>query len=322
MKSRAVLVTGATGFIGRYVVPHLLDEGLRVLALIPEGESYTFPADKAVETVKGDITGTLQIPAEVSAIYHCAGVIKREELMETVNVRGTQNVVDAAIGHNCRLIHLSSAGVVGNTKEKVVNEETPCNPDSLYEKTKFRAEEIVRQGINRGLKAQILRPTIVFGTGRAPQDDSFLQLIRTIAAGNYRNIRGGSGIYNIIYAGEVARAMSALDDDAIPNGGVFIINTPMCFAEFASIVCSAAGKDNIKIGNIPYVAALSAAAVFSLLSLLTGRKRSLTFSRLKALTETRTFSQDRLIDETSYMPLHSAQEYLKKVCVEYHITPH
>lgn len=322
MKSRAVLVTGATGFIGRYVVPHLLDEGLRVLALIPEGENYTFPADKAVETVKGDITGTLQIPAEVSAIYHCAGVIKREELMETVNVRGTQNVVDAAIGHNCRLIHLSSAGVVGNTKEKVVNEETPCNPDSLYEKTKFRAEEIIGQGINRGLKAQILRPTIVFGTGRAPQDDSFLQLIRTIAAGNYRNIRGGSGIYNIVYAGEVARAMSALDDDAVPNGGAFIINTPLSFSEFAPIIYSAAGKDNIKVGNIPYAAALGAAAAFSLLSLLTGRKRSLTFSRLKALTERRTFSQDRLLNETPYRPIHSVQEYLKKVCEEYGITPH
>lgn len=319
MKSRAVLVTGATGFIGRYVVSHLLDEGLRVFALIPEGENYIFPADKAVETVKGDITGPLRIPAEVSAIYHCAGVIKREELMEPVNVQGTQNIVEAAIEHNCRLIHLSSAGVVGNTKEKTINEETPCYPDSLYEKTKYKAEEVIRQGINRGLKAQILRPTIVFGTGRAPQDDSFLQLIRSIASDNYRNIRGGSGIYNIVYSGEVARAMTALDDDAVPNGSVFIINTPLRFSEFASIVCSSAGKDKAKIGNIPYAAALSAAAIFSLLHLLTGRKRGLTFSRLKALTEKRIFSQDRLVRETAYREFHTVHEYLKKVCQEYRL---
>jgi len=322
VKNGAVLVTGATGFIGKYVVSHLLDEGLKVFSLIPEGENYTFPADKAVETVRGDITGPLRIPAEVSAIYHCAGVIKREELMEPVNVRGTQNVVEAAIAHNCRLIHLSSAGVVGNTKEKVVDEETPCNPYSLYEKTKLRAEEIVRQGIDSGLKAQILRPTIVFGTGRAPEDDSFLQLIRSITSGRYRNIRGGDGIYNIIYAGEVARAMSALDNDAIPNGSVFIINTPLRFSEFASIISAASGKNTVKIGNIPYAAALAAAAAFSFLSLLTGRKRSLTFSRLKALTEKRTFSQDRLLNETPYRPIHTVQEYLKKICEEYGITPH
>ena len=322
MKNRAVLVTGATGFIGKYVVSHLLEEGLRIFVLVPDGEDYTPPENRDVEIMRGDITGPLRIPDEVSAIYHCAGVIKREELMEPVNVRGTRNVVEAAIGHNCRLIHLSSAGVVGDTKEKVVDEETLCNPNSLYEKTKFRAEEIVRQGINRGLKAQILRPTIVFGTGRAPQDDSFLQLIRAITAGNYRNISGGSGIYNIIYAGEVARAMPSLDDDAIPNGSVFIINTPVRFSEFASIISSAAGKDNIKIGNIPYIAALSAAAVFSLLSLLTGRKRSLTFSRLKALTEKRSFSQDRLVSTTSYRPLHTVAEYLKKVCMEYGVAPH
>jgi nucleoside-diphosphate-sugar epimerase len=322
VKNRAVLVTGATGFIGKYVVPHLLDEGLRVFALIPEDEDHIFPANKAVEVVEGDIASPLRIPLEISAIYHCAGVIKREGEMERVNVQGTQNVVEVAIGRDCRLIHLSSAGVVGNAKKTTIDEETPCYPDSLYEKTKYKAEEVIRQGINRGLKAQILRPTIVFGTGRAPQDDSFLQLIRSIASGNYRNIRGGSGIYNIVYAGEVARAMSALDDDAVPNGGVFIINTPIHFSEFASIICSAAGKDNVKVGNIPYAAAFAAAGIFSLLYRLTGKNKGLTFSRLKALTERRTFSQDRLVRETSYIPLHSVHEYLKKVCEEYRITPH
>ena len=322
MKKGAVLVTGATGFIGKYVVTYLLDEGLKIFAFIPQGEDHAFLSDKAIEIVEGDITFPLQVPAEVSAIYHCAGVIKREEEMERVNVRGTENVVEAAIAYNCRLIHLSSAGVVGSTKEWVIKEETRCNPDNLYEKTKFRAEEIVMRGVGRGLKAQILRPTIVFGTGRAPQDDSFLQLIRAIAAGRYRNISGGSGIYNIIYAGEVARAMSTLDDDAIPNGGTFIINTPVCFSEFASIVLEVAGNSNTKPGNIPYIAALPAAAIFSLHSLLSHRKKALTFSRLKALTEKRSFSQDRLVSTTSYRPLHTVQEYLRKVCEEYGITPH
>ncbi len=322
MKDRAVLVTGATGFIGRYVVSHLLGAGLRVFALIPEGEDHPFYTEGAVEVIRGDITEPLQIPAEVGAIYHCAGVIKRDGEMERVNVQGTQNIVEAAIAHYCRLIHLSSAGVVGDTKEKIIDEKTPCNPDSLYEKTKFMAEKVIREAIARGLKAQILRPTIVFGTGRAPGDDSFLQLIRAITVGNYRNISRGNGIYNIVYAGEVARAMHALDDDAIPNGGIFIINTPICFAEFASTICIVAGKDNMKIGNIPYVAALGAAAAFSSLSLLTGRKRSLTFSRLKALTERRTFSQDRLVLETPYRPLHTVHEYLKKVCIEYGLTSH
>lgn len=322
MNNRAVLVTGATGFIGKYVVSHLLDEGLRIFALVPEGEEYFPPANKAIEVIKGDITGPLQIPSAVDSIYHCAGVIMREEEMEKVNVRGTQNISEAAIANNCRLIHLSSAGVVGKTNKQTINEETPCRPDSLYEKTKLRAEEIVIQGIGRGLKAQVLRPTIVFGTGRAPENDSFLQLVRAIAAGNYRHIRGGNGIYNIIYAGEVARAMCALDDDAIPNGSVFIINTPLRFSEFASIISATAGKETIKIGNIPYAAALTAAAAFSLLHLLTGKKRGLTFSRLRALTERRSFPQDRLIHETPYRPLHTVQEYLKEVCIEYGIAPH
>jgi nucleoside-diphosphate-sugar epimerase len=319
MKKKAVLVTGATGFIGRYVTDCLIKEGLQVFALTrTDGEGFALK-NSGVEIINGDITNRLVIPDEVSTIYHCAGVIGREEDMWPVNVHGTQNAVEAAVDHNCRLIYLSSAGVVGRTTKKNVNEETPCNPDNLYEMTKFKAEEIVIQGIKiRGLKTQILRPSTVFGEGREPEKDSFFQLIQAIAAGRYRHIRKGNGIYNIIYAGEVARAMFMLDNDNITNGRAYFINTPVSFAEFALTVSDSLKNNREKIGNIPYVAAFAGAAVFSFMELLTGKKRGLTFSRLKALTDTRVFSQARLLNETDYRPLCRVDEYLKQLCNKYY----
>ncbi|MCX5807566.1 MAG: NAD-dependent epimerase/dehydratase family protein [Proteobacteria bacterium] len=314
MKKEAVLVTGATGFIGKYVVENLLDEDFIVYALTRTNNPVL---NKNVEIIKGDITESFIVPDEVGKIYHCAGVISEKMRMWPVNVQGTKNIVDAAIEHNCKLIHLSSAGVIGKASNKNINEETPCNPRSLYEKTKFEAEEVVREGIKRGLRAQMLRPTIVFGEGREPEKDSLLQLLRTIVSGRYRHISKGRGVYNIVYAGEVARAMHVLGNDSITNGRVFFINTPLSFSEFASIVYRSVKKNEKNIGNIPYVLAFGAAFAFSFLQLITGKKRGLTFSRLKALTDASIISQERMLNETGYKPLYGVDEYLKQLCAEY-----
>jgi nucleoside-diphosphate-sugar epimerase len=317
MKKRSVLVTGATGFIGKYVVPYLVEEGLRVFVLTRTDNVGKFVLNDDVEVLKGDITKKLIIPDEVSSIYHCAGVIEEEDRMWPVNVQGTQNVVEAALEGRCRLIHLSSAGVVGRTTGKIIDEETPCNPRSPYEITKLKAEEIVKQGIMKGLRAQILRPTIVFGKGRNPEKDSFFQFIRAIAAGKYRHINRGRGKYNIIYAGEVAHAMFVLDKDNIPNGRVYFINTPVSFFEFASIISESVKNCNEKTKNIPYIAAFGAAFAFSFLQLITGKKRGLTFSLFETLTDSKVFSQERLLNETEYGPFYGVEEYLKQLCDEY-----
>ena len=164
----------------------------------------------------------------------------------------------------------------------------------------------------------MLRPTTVFGEGREPEKDSFLQLMRSVIAGRYRHIRKGRGIYNIVYAGEVAHAMFVLDDDNIPNGKAYFINTPVSFSEFASIVSKSIKKSKKKIGNIPYLVALTAAIIFSFMELLTGMKRGLTLSRLKALTDIKVFSQERLLNETGYRPFHKVDEYLEQLCNKYY----
>jgi nucleoside-diphosphate-sugar epimerase len=317
MKNRAVLVTGATGFVGRYVVDCLLGKGLHVSVLTRGNGTGVLFSNGQVETVTGDITRDFVIPEGITTVYHCAGVINKAEEMEAVNIGGTSNVAEASLKHNCRLVHLSSAGTVGMTKRRMLDEETPCNPQSLYEKTKLEAEMIVKRAIERGLKAQILRPTTVFGLGWAPELDSLLQLVRAIVSGTYRHIRGGRGIYNIIYAGEVARAMVTLDSDTVPNGGVYLINTPITFSDFTSIVQRSVGKNAKKIANIPSIVALSVAAIFSFLYFLGGKKKGLTFSRFKALTDMRVFSQERLLRETDYRPLCSVGEYLERLCKDY-----
>lgn len=308
---KSVLVTGATGFIGKSLIAKLLSEGLQVYAL-SRREKLSAYFDERVRIIRADITSEICLPSEVSIIYHCAGAVYRRDQMEKVNVQGTKRVVDVALKRNCRLIHLSSAGVVGKCKENHIDESVECHPQNLYEQTKFKAEEIVKKGIDRGLKAQILRPTIVFGIGRDPAKDSFLHLIKAIQSGRYKHIGDGRGIYNIIHVNEVVRAMRVLDNDTIPNGGVYFINSPISFREMSKIVQSVM-ITNPEVYSVPYFLAFGAVAFFSVFSLITSKKMPLTFSRLSALTNKKVFSQERLLKMTSYRPLLNVEDYIKQV---------
>lgn len=133
----------------------------------------------------------------------------------------------AALERGCRLIHLSSAGVVGKSKNYLIDENTICQPGNIYESSKYKAEKIVLDGIANGLRAQILRPTIIFGAGHNENQDSFLQLLKAMKRRRYRNI--GKGIYNLIHVNEVVRVMRMLDSDAVQMGVSISLIHPYIF---------------------------------------------------------------------------------------------
>jgi nucleoside-diphosphate-sugar epimerase len=315
-----VLVTGATGFIGKHLTVSLVKDGLAVYALTRD-DSFDF--DEKVEIVKGDITQEIELPSHVETVFHCAGLwsdgesATEKKRLEKINVGGTEQVVKAALARGCRLIHLATATYAGGAEEGSVDEDSACHPRSFYEQTKYEAEIVVRKAVGEGLKAQILRSSFVFGVGRKPMDDPFLQLLIAIKRGRYRNIGKGDGIYNIIHVSEVVQALRMLDDDDIPNGGVYFINNPIAFREVSRIVRRATKGMKNDPRNIPFPVAYGAAALFTLISALTGRRMPLSLSRLKTLTNKKVFSQERLVSRTRYKPLCSVEERIMQVCHKY-----
>jgi nucleoside-diphosphate-sugar epimerase len=317
---RAVLVTGATGFVGKRLIASLLEERLDVYALT-RGESFNF--DGKVKIVKGDITRKFEIPPQVETVFHCAGYWSDKEsaeekaLLERINVSGTEQVVKAAQACGCRLIHLATATYAGGAGNDSVGEDAPCHPRSFYEETKYRGEMIVRTAAEAELKAQILRPTFIFGSGRKPDGDPFLQLLIAIKRGRYRNIGKGEGIYNIIHVSEVVQALRVLDDDAIPNGGVYFINSPITFREMSKIVSGATTGTAKESRGLHFSVAYAVALLFTLISTMTGRSMPLSLSRLKTLTSRKVYSQERLIKETQYRPSCAVGEHILQVCRDY-----
>jgi len=315
-----IFVTGATGFVGRHLIASLLKDGLSVYALSRDDNNGL---DKKVKIVKGDITARIDLPEDISTIFHCAGIWSdsdapsEKERMERVNIGGTQRVVEVAMKKQCRLIHLGTAYVVGQADKDHIDETVECHPRTFYEQTKYEAEKVVRRGIEQGLRAQVLRPTFIFGVGRNVVDDPFLQLLIAIKTGRYKNICKGRGIYNIVHVDEVVHALCCLDDDALPNGGLFFINTPISFHDLSMIVKFATNGGKSKPGSLPYPLVFLAAGVFTLIAAITGRRMPLTFSRLKTLTNEKVFSQERLLKVTTYRLLSRLEERIIQVCRDY-----
>lgn len=312
--SKKILVTGATGFVGKHLVHALVSKGHTVYALSRQRPS-AFLEGNGVKIIAGDITDPINLPPGVKTIYHCAGVINKPKEMERVNVLGTQNIVDLAIKNDCALIHLSSAGIVGKTKETVLNERTACHPQNDYEISKYKAEQIVLAGIKRGLKAHILRPVTIFGVKKHPEQDSFFQLLKSMRTGYYKNV--GQGIYNIVHIDEVVSVLKLLDVVNVPLGETYVISNTIAYKDLDILVKNIPPVVRKATANIPYPIAYVVSITLSLLCPIVGKKNPLTLSRLYALTNQQVYSQEKLLKETGFKNILPVENYLIAVCKKY-----
>ncbi len=308
-----ILVTGATGFVGENLSRSLAQKGCAVYALTRK-ETEIFSDEENIRIIVGDITAPISLPSGIETIYHCAGAIDKPDEMEKVNIEGTKNIVALALKNNCKLIHLSSAGVIGETRERVLDETTPCHPQNAYERTKYAAEEIVAGAVKEGLRAHILRPTVIFG-GKKYAKNSFFQLLKSMRNGSFMNI--GEGICNIVHIDEVTKAMQMLAEADTVSGGIYIVNTPISYRKMNALVKNLPPAVTKKTLTIPYPVAYLAVIMATLLCAVAGKKNPLTFSRLKALANKSVYSQKKITDTLGFQTSFPVEEQLKKVCEEY-----
>lgn len=219
-----VLVTGATGFIGRHLVARLRAEGESVRGLVLPGEPVEqIPELRGAEIVRGNVTDRGAIHAalrDVRRVYHLAAIVGDwgdEAMFRAVNVGGTRNVCDAArVAGVERLVMVSSVVVYGWQLHTSICDEDlprgePCGP---YSRTKKRSEELALGHHSRGdYEVVVVRPGNVYGAGSRNWLDEVARLARRR---QLMLIDGGSGDAGLVHvdnvvdviarAGRVARA--------------------------------------------------------------------------------------------------------------------
>jgi NADH dehydrogenase len=150
-----ILVTGATGFVGRHLIKALVPGNYPVRCMVRDPGSARTGLPQGVELVKGDINDPKSLReacAGVEGIIHLVAIIREHDgnTFEKVNVEGTINlVVEARQAGVRRFIHLSAMGARNS-------------PEYRYIYSKWLGEESVRQS---GLEWTILRPSLIYGEG-------------------------------------------------------------------------------------------------------------------------------------------------------------
>ena len=210
---RNVLVTGGTGFIGSNLAVALLKEGCAVRILRRPNSDLRAIDNAPVEHCIGDIRdpGSLKKALRgCDTVFHTAAMVsywrREREEMYGINIQGTRNVVNACLELGVeKLIHTSSVAAIGFSEAGGVARETNrFNWDQYdvgYRISKHHAEEEVRKGVHRGLRAVMVNPSVVIG----PRDIHFHggQLLRDIH--RKRLFYYVSGGMNIAYVDDVVK---------------------------------------------------------------------------------------------------------------------
>jgi thioester reductase-like protein len=189
----AVLMTGATGFVGMELLRRFIERGdRRIHALVraadDEAAAERLPAHARLSAVAGDIEqpglglseeNRERLAQDVTTVVHCAASVSFDLSLEEsrrVNVDGTRNVVDFA--QRCRrlerLTYVSTAYVAGEPRGLFREDQLDVGQRfrNTYERSKFEAERMIRSEA-AGLPLQILRPSIVVGDSRTGRTSSF-----------------------------------------------------------------------------------------------------------------------------------------------------
>jgi uncharacterized protein YbjT (DUF2867 family) len=148
---QAVLVTGASGFVGRSVVRHLLDRGFRVRALVRPQSQWPFDEHEKLERVLGDVRdpGSLQRACRsVDWVAHLAAAKSDEPYSEETNVGGARHLAEAC--------HKNRVGLIVN----VSTQSAKLHRKGIYGRTKEEADRILH---GSGVPVTTLRVSVVYG---------------------------------------------------------------------------------------------------------------------------------------------------------------
>lgn len=180
-----ILITGATGFIGRSLVKELLGKGHSdITALVRKSSDTAFLKKNGVTLVYADLADKRSlnsVAGEWGIVFHCAGLVGNYGLgkLRRVNLEGTKNICRLAFERKAaKFIYLSSIAVNSGNPEIPLTEKLPYKPTNNYGISKMEAEIVVREYLGKGLPAVILRPCMVYGEGEPHMTNFLAALLR------------------------------------------------------------------------------------------------------------------------------------------------
>lgn len=299
-----VLVTGATGFIGRHLVKRLFElESYNIFCLVRNPAKAKALEPYGVKLIYADIADKSSLDKvlnyKIDVVFHCAAYVDNKplDLLQKTNVEGTENICRLSLKLGAeRLVYLSSVAVICGNSQEVLTEGLPYKATNSYGESKIEAEKRVLEYRQRGLRVVIIRPPMVYGEDEPHALKLLLGLLRLRI---FPLIGKAQNKLHLVYVENVVEAIIySLGKEEFLEGSFFVAdNEVLSLREVFTILSEGAGykppftaPDFLKpfLLRLPYI----------------GKKVS-------SLLKSRVFSIER-IQSLGFNPPHPAAKSLKK----------
>jgi farnesol dehydrogenase len=310
-----VLLTGATGFLGRKTAARLAREHRLRLLVRPRASRERFPA--GVEFAAGDLTDRESLAramAGCEAVVHAAALVKiaapRPEY-DRVNVGGLENVLAAgAIAGVRRLLYVSSfialgpsEGGPGGTLDESAE---PLRPGRVwindYERTKALADASARRAIEAGVPLVVVYPGVIYGPGELTEGNLVVRHLLDLAHGRLPALLGrAERRWNYAFVEDVAEGIARALERA-PRGARYVLGGEnVTQAEFYRLV-GELGRIRVPARRLPDAAAKLAGAALKLAARLSGTTPRLTPDLVEIYRHDWAYDSARAAAELDFRP--------------------
>lgn len=313
-KNSRILLTGATGFLGSYILRSLVSEGYNNLVCLSREKTALLQGDSdhtSVNWLYGDISDILFLDRAlegIECIIHCAAIVSfdihQKKSLLKIPVEGTANLVNIALDKKAKFfLHISSVAALGRKKpeESITEKSVFSNSsyDTTYGLSKFLAEQEVWRGHAEGLNVAILNPSIILGSGNWHQSSP--QIFRKVYSGLSYYPIGSTGWVDVR---DVASAVLKILD-LQPNGERFIVSSQNM--SYRQVFEKIAGHLNVKPPRHPLQTRFGAWKwrLESLKSLLFSVESQLTKETYQSTSAVSNYQNDKSISALGlvYIPL-------------------
>ncbi|MEW6427159.1 MAG: NAD-dependent epimerase/dehydratase family protein [Thermodesulfobacteriota bacterium] len=269
---KTVLVTGASGFIGRHLCLHLRKMGCRVRGLtrtMQQDFSASELFDEGVVVRLGAEPLPPHLMAGVDTVFHLAGVAHSElptaamaEVYWAVNLRATEELLQSAKAAQVgRFVYFSSVKAAASPpKDRCVDEAWQGEPMDVYGLSKRLAEQkVLEGGIAGGMHVCNLRPVLVYGSG---VKGNLRKMIEAIKADRFPSLPETGNRRSLVHVADVVQAAMLAAEHPDANGKTYIVadNHPYSTRKMYETIRNALGMP-ISRRRIPYAVLALAARI-------------------------------------------------------------
>lgn len=323
----AVLVSGATGFIGCKLVNALRSRKIPVYALARDlSKVHALWPQGDVAGRSGDISNAVSLKdicAGVHTVFHLASYVEEERFGDTedlhwrVTVQGTRYLLEAAVRAGVkRFIYASSVKAMGEGGENHLDETSPAKPVSSYGRAKLEAERLVLEaGRKHGMHVCNLRLPLVYGRDNR---GNIWRMIAAIDRGRFPPLPENGNKRSMVHVDDVIQALQLGAENPAANGQTYIVTDGRIYSthQIYDAIRRALGRPASR-WTIPIGLLRTAARMGDVIGGIRGRGFVFDSDVLNKLTGSAWYSCRKIETELGYQPTRFLEDGLCEMVDEY-----